>query len=66
MFGKSKTWKDENDLENQLKSKDAEIAYLEAQLKKKDDEILKLKSQKGFSGMPGDAVKHYEDVIDGL
>jgi len=29
-----------------LKSKDAEIAYLEAQIRKKDDENIKLKAEK--------------------
>ena len=67
MFGSKK--KDDDDLVNQLKSKDAEIAYLEAQLKKKDDEIAKLKAQKG--GQYGDqlsvdAVQRYEQVIETL
>ena len=46
MFG-SKKKDNDDDMANQLKAKDAEIAYLEAQLKKKDDEIAKLKSQRG-------------------
>ena len=52
MFGKSNKQKEEDDVQQQLKSKDAEIAYLEAQLKKKDDEITKLKSR-GVSGGAG-------------
>jgi len=33
-------------MQEELKSKDAEIAYLEAQLRKKDDENIKLKAEK--------------------
>jgi len=34
------------ELQQDLKSKDAEIAYLEAQIRKKDDENIKLKAEK--------------------
>ena len=34
------------EMQNELKSKDAEINYLEAQLRKKDDENIKLKAEK--------------------
>lgn len=34
------------DLQQQLKSKDAELNYLEAQVRKGDDEIIKLKAEK--------------------
>ena len=34
------------ELQQELKSKDAEIAYLEAQIRKKDDENIKLKAEK--------------------
>ena len=49
MFG-TKSKKDDGDLQQQLKAKDAEIQYLEAQLKKKDDEIAKLKAKGGLGG----------------
>ena len=34
------------EMQQELKAKDAELAYLEAQLRKKDDEVIKLKAEK--------------------
>lgn len=69
------------ELQQDLKSKDAEIAYLEAQIRKKDDENIKLKAEKEMlmidsmnnqssaksSGQQNfDSIKRYESVIETL
>lgn len=68
------------ELQQDLKSKDAEIAYLEAQIRKKDDENIKLKAEKEMllidsmnsqnaksSGqLTIDSIKRYESVIESL
>ena len=66
------------ELQDELRSKEAEITYLEAQMRKKDEENIKLKAEKEMlmidsmnknnvrsSGeLTVDSIKRYEAVIE--